>query len=125
MASVGAAGQVLMLLTATSTSFNEHIDVSVAAQPVADDQLAGYLQSVAQSGATNLSAAQPFSLEDGTGIFITYNLTSTGGTLLKDQDMVINHNGDTFDIVLNTAAADFDAQVAALQGILESWKWTS
>ena len=75
--------------------------------------------------ATNLSQPRPFAVDGGTGIFITYNLASTGGTLLEDQDMVINHGGDTFDIVLNTAQADFERQVADLQSILSTWKWAS
>ena len=125
VASVSASGQVLMLLVAKATTLNEHIDVSVAAQPVPDDQLAGYLQSVAQSGATNLSQPRPFSVDGGTGLFITYNLMSTGGTLLQDQDMVVNHGGDTFDIVLNTAQADFARQMADVQSILSTWKWAS
>jgi hypothetical protein len=125
VAAVSANGQVLMLLVVGATAFNEHIDVAVAPQPTPDDQLAGYLQSVAQNGATNLSPTQPFTVDGDPGIFITYNLMSTGGTLLKAQDMVVNHGGDTFDIVLNTAQADFAAQLPAVQSILDSWKWLS
>lgn len=123
--SINAGGQVLMLLLyANSPSLNEHIDVSLSAQPVPQDQLAGYLQSVSRGGATNLSQPQSFNLDGETGIFITYNLASTGGTVLKAQDMVINHNSDTYDIVLNTAQADFTLQAAALQEVLAHWKWT-
>jgi hypothetical protein len=126
VSSISAGGQVLMLLlAAASPSLNEHIDVSLAAQPVPQDQLAGYLQSVSHNGATNLSQAQSFSLDGDTGIFITYNLMSTGGTVLKDEDMVVNHGGDTYDIVLNTAQTDFVLQLPALQMVLAKWKWAS
>ena len=126
ISSISAGGQVLMLLLATaSPSLNEHIDVSLASQPVPQDQLAGYLQSVSHNGATNLSQPQSFSLDGDTGIFITYNLMSTGGTMLKDEDMVVNHGGDTYDIVLNTAQADFNLQLPALQMVLAKWKWKS
>src|SRR5437879_1828203 len=62
--SISAGGQVLMLLLAAgSTTLNEHIDVSLASQPVPQDQLAGYLQSVSHNGATNLSQPQSFDLD--------------------------------------------------------------
>jgi hypothetical protein len=125
VSSVNSSGQVLMLLVTEATTLNEHIDVSVAEQPVPDDQLAGYLQSVAQNGATSLGVPRPFSVDGSTGIYITYNLMSTGGTLLEDQDMVVNHGGDTFDIVLNTAQGDFMRQLADVQTILSTWKWAS
>jgi hypothetical protein len=122
--SISAGGQVLMLLLAAgSATLNEHIDVSLGSQPVPQDQLAGYLQSVSHNGATNLSQPQSFNLDGDTGIFITYSLLSTGGTVLKDEDMVVNHGGDTYDIVLNTAQADFNLQLPALQMILAKWKW--
>jgi hypothetical protein len=125
VSAIHVAGQVLMLLYTNSPTLNEHIDVSIASQPVTTDQLGSYLQSVSQNGATNLSQPQSFNLDGSTGIFITYNLMSTAGSMLKDQDMVINHGSDTYDIVLNTAQADFDHQKAALQAILAAWKWMS
>jgi hypothetical protein len=122
--SISAGGHVLMLLLAASSPMlNEHIDVSLASQPVPQDQLGGYLQSVSHNGATNLSQPQSFSLDGDAGIFITYNLVSSGGTPLKDEDMVVNHGGDTYDIVLNTAQADFNLQLPDLQKILAKWKW--
>jgi hypothetical protein len=124
--SIHAGGQVLMLLLAAQpTMLNEHIDVSLASQPVPQDALSGYLQSVSHGGATNLSQLQSFSLDGDTGIFITYNLVPSGGTPLKDEDMVVNHGGDTYDIVLNTAQADFTLQLPDLQMILAKWKWKS
>lgn len=128
MASVNAGGTVLMLLYAPPTAAglgNEHIDVSTVAQPVPDDQLDTFLNSAGQNGATNLSQAEPFDLDGNTGVFVTYDLKSSNGVALEAQDMVVNHGGNTYDIVLNTAQADFTAQLPALQKVLSGWHWTS
>lgn len=114
-----------MLLYAPAAHINEHIDVSTVAQPVPDDQLVMYLESAAQSGATNLSRAEPFDLNGNTGIFVTYDLKSTDGVALESQDMLVNHGVDTYEIVLNTAQTDFTAQLPALEKVLSAWRWTS
>ena len=116
-----------MLLYAPATAAhipNEHIDVSMVAQPVPDDQLEMFLESAAQNGATNLSRAQPFDLNGSTGIFITYDLKPSTGVALHEQDMLVNHGGTTYEIVLNTAQADFAVQAPALQRVLSMWRWT-
>ena len=38
--------------------------------------------------------------------------------------MVVNQGANTYDIVLNTPAADFTEDTAALQTVLDAWKWT-
>lgn len=124
---VSVNGTVLMLLIAPATysnRVNEHIDVSIAAPEVPEDQISNYLQSAGQNGARDLSPVQPFSLAGSSGLFITYTLTA-GSTTNKAQDMVVDHGNNTYEIVLNTAASDFDSQFAALQQVLNSWKWTS
>ena len=128
VSSVNAGGTVLMLLYAPPTPAglnNEHIDVSTVAQPVPDDQLGTYLVSAGQNGATNLSRAEPFDLDGSTGIFITYDLKSSNAVLLEAQDMLVNHGGSTYDIVLNTAQPDFAAQLPALREVLSTWHWRS
>jgi hypothetical protein len=125
VAAINVGGTMLMLLIAPPTSANrsgEHIDVSTAAPEVPEDQLATYLQSASQNGATNLSAVQPFTLDGSTGLFITYTLT-VGKAANKAQDMVIDHGTSTYEIVLNTAAADFSEQLHALQQVLDGWHW--
>lgn len=128
----GASGglQALFVAPPHGTVGNEHIDVTTVAQPVPDDQLAAYLESVAQNGATSVTTPQPFNLDGASGLFVTYNLTASAAppaqpTVLKVQDMLINHKGQTYEIVLNTAMANFDAQLPALQSVLSSWKWSS
>ncbi|MBV8193917.1 MAG: hypothetical protein JOY80_00160 [Candidatus Dormibacteraeota bacterium] len=127
--SINADGMVLMLLIAAHTTANignEHIDVSVVAQPVPDDQLLSYLQSVSQNGAANVSQPEPFALGGSSGLFVTYDLMSNDNPpkALRSQDMIVNHAGETYEIVLNTAAADFDAQQSALNQVLQTWQWT-
>ncbi|TME47099.1 MAG: hypothetical protein E6I55_06500 [Chloroflexi bacterium] len=127
IASVNAEGTVVMLLYAPATAAhipNEHIDVSMVAQPVPDDALEMFLESAAQNGATNLSRAQPFDLNGSTGIFITYDLKPSTGVALHEQDMLVNHGGTTYEIVLNTAQPDFAVQAPALQRVLSMWRWT-
>jgi hypothetical protein len=127
VAAVSVSGTLLMLLIppdAFPNRANEHIDVSVVSQPIPSDSLGAYLETVAQHGATNLSPVKPFNLDRATGLFITYDL-SANGTTNKAQDMVINHNNNTYDIVLNTAAADYAQQLPALQEVLNAWKWSA
>ena len=125
------AGTVQMLLYAPPTTaqiHNEHIDVSTVSDTVPDDQLASYLESVTQNGATDTSQPQPFNLAGATGLFITYHLMATGTqppVQLKSQEMIVNHTGETYEIVLNTASVDFDGQLPALKEVLQSWRWTT
>ena len=128
VAAVSVSGTVLMLLVAPPTKanvMNEHIDVSLVASPVPDDQLVIYLQSVAQKGATSLSMPQTFALDGVTGLSIDYSYVPQGGVQHRIRDMVVNRNGITYEIVLNTANADFAGQAPALQQILSAWRWTS
>lgn len=120
VASVSGTGPVVLLF---ETLDGGHIDVRTAPQPVPDDQLAQYLESVSQSGATNLSSAEPIDVDGVSGVVITYNLSPSAGVMSKDEDMVVNQGGDTYDILLNTASANFTADAAALQTVLNSWKW--
>ena len=129
---VGASGglQLLFIAPPTGTVSNEHIDVTTVAEPVPDDQLAMYLESVSENGATSVTTPQPFDLDGATGLFVTYNLTANAtppaqAAALKVQDMLINHAGQTYEIVLNTATANFDAQLQSLQSVLSSWQWSA
>jgi hypothetical protein len=120
VATVSGSGSVLMLLVAPDGG---HIDARTAPQPIPDDQLASYLESVSQNGATNLSQAVPINIDGMSGVVITYTLTSTSGVSSQNEDMVVNQGGSTYDIVLNTATADFTADTSALQAVLDGWRW--
>jgi len=120
VAAVSGSGTVLMLLVAADGG---HIDARTAPQPVPNDQIVQYLESVSQNGATNVSQAVPINVGGAAGVVITYKLTAPSGTTSSNEDMVVNHGGNTYDIVLNTAAADFAHDTAALQVVLDGWKW--
>ena len=128
VAAVSVQGTVLMLLIAPPTASNvmyEHIDVSTVASPVPDDQLATYLESVSSKGASNLSSPQTFELGGTSGLYITYDYEPSGGVPHHIEDMLVNRNGSTYEIVLNTGASDFDGQLPALEQVLGAWRWTS
>jgi hypothetical protein len=120
VAAVSGSGTVQMLLVATDGG---HIDARTAPQPVPDDQLAQYLESVSQNGATALSPAVPIDIGGASGVMITYTLTAPSGGSSRNEDMVVNHGGDTYDIVLNTGATAFPHDTAALQTVLDAWRW--
>jgi hypothetical protein len=120
VAAVSGSGSVLMLLVAPDGG---HIDARTAPQPIPDDQLASYLESVSKNGATNLSQAVPIDIDGVSGVVITYTLTSASGLSSKNEDMVVNQGGSTYDIVLNTATAGFTQDTSALQAVLDGWKW--
>ena len=120
VAALSGNGTVLMLLVAPDGG---HIDARSAPEPIPDDQLAQYLQSVSQDGATDLSQVTPVNIAGVAGVVITYDLTSATGVLFENEDMVVNQGGDTYDIVLNTAQANFTQDLAALQAVLDGWRW--
>jgi hypothetical protein len=101
-----------------------NIAVTVLSQPVPSGQLPQYLQSVRAAGATNLSSAQAFSLDEVPGVFITYDRV-VSGTPATTQDMAVDQGGSTFDIQLNTSARAFATQLPALRQILDAWMWLS
>ncbi len=101
-----------------------NINVLQLTSAVPDDQVAAYLQSVSNNGATNLSSPQSFTIDGATGQFITYD-RDIQGTPGESQDMIINHGGSTFDIVINTSQFAFSQQQPALQAVLAAWRWNS
>jgi len=125
-------GTVLLLFEApppgrTQPNVNDvtaNINVVLAGSPVPDDQLAFYLSSVNQSGATNLSQPEPFTLNGQTGLYVTYE-SNVSGTPGKSQDMVVNYKGETYDIIMNTSKFAFPMQLPALMLLLDTWKWRS
>jgi hypothetical protein len=101
-----------------------NVNVLLLSSAVPDDQVATYLQSVSNNGATNLSVPQSFTIDGSTGQFITYD-RDIQGTPGESQDMIVNHGGSTYDIVLNTSQFAFSQQQAGLQAVLAAWHWNS
>jgi hypothetical protein len=120
VAALGFNGSNQMLLVAPDGGV---IDARTTPQPVPDDELAQYLASIGKAGGTNLSGAATVDVDGMSGVFITYGFTSPAGVADEREDMVVNQNGDTFEIVLATPKADFSQDVAALQEVLDSWSW--
>jgi hypothetical protein len=100
-----------------------NINVVVLAQPVPDDQVITYLNSVTDDGATNLSATQQFVLDGASGQYLTYE-RPIQGTPGESRDMVVNHGTSTYHIVLNTSQFAFSRQLSGLQAVLTAWRWS-
>ena len=99
-----------------------NINALLLNSPVPDDQLGLFLQTVSTNGATNLSTPQAINVAGAAGEVITYerNIQGTPG---ESEDIVVNHGGNTYDIVLNTSRFAFTTQVGALQAVLAAWRW--
>ena len=127
-----ANGQVLFLVEQgppgqQQSNVNDimaNVNVLLLTTPVPDNQVPTYLGSVSSSGATNLSSPQAFTLDGATGQYIVYD-RDVSGTPGESQDMIVNHGGSTYDIVLNTSQFAFNQQLTGLQSVLAAWKWTS
>lgn len=127
-----ANGQVLFLVEQgppgqQQSNVNDimaNVNVLLLTTPVPDNQVPKYLGSVSSSGATNLSSPQAFTLDGATGQYIVYD-RDVSGTPGESQDMIVNHGGSTYDIVLNTSQSAFNQQLTGLQSVLAAWKWTS
>ena len=101
-----------------------NINVLLLVALVPDDQLGLLLQTVSTNGATNLSSPQPVAIGGASGQFITYD-RNIQGTPGESQDIVVNHGGNTYDIVLNTSRFAFSRQLRALQAVVARWHWAS
>lgn len=129
---LGSDGKVLYLVEApppgkVQPNVNDvraNINVVQLTQMVPDDQVITYLGSVSNNGATNLSSAQPFTVDGAMGQYITYD-RDIQGTPGESRDMLVNHAGVSYHIVLNTSQFAFTQQLAGLQALLTSWKWSS
>ncbi len=120
VSSLGGNGTVLMLLASPD---HGQIVVRTAPQPVADDQLAQFLTTVTPPGASDVSHPEPVDIDGVSGVLITFIVVPAGGAAQEDEDMVVNQAGNTYQIVLRTAPADFATDAAGLQEILNSWTW--
>jgi hypothetical protein len=101
-----------------------NINVLLLGSPVPDDQVGLFLQTVSKNGATDLSSPRPVTVGGASGQFITYD-RDIQGTPGESQDIVVNHGGNTYDIVLNTSRFAFSRQLPALQAVVAGWHWAS
>lgn len=100
-----------------------NVNVVVLTQTVPDDQIISYLNSVVDSGATNLSQTQQLILDGATVEYITYD-RDIQGTPGESRDLMVNHGGSTYHIVLNTSQFAFNQQLDGLQEVLTAWRWS-
>jgi hypothetical protein len=112
-------GTVLMFLAAPDHGV---LLAKTTPQPVADDQLAPYLASITPAGAVDVSPAEPVDIDGVSGVLVTYT-GGTGSATQENEDMVVNQAGNTYEIALSTAPANFTIDSAALQEVLNSWTW--
>jgi hypothetical protein len=120
VAALSGSGTVLMLLASPDGG---RIVARTTPQPVADDQLAQYLKSVTPPGAIDVSQAEPIDIDGMSGVVITFVVILSGAPAQQHEEMVVNRSGNTYEIVLSTAQASFAQDEAALQAILNSWRW--
>ena len=129
---VQATGAVLLLLEAPPPSpvvsgvndVSPDIIVAELPQFLPNMQFAGYLRSVSTHGAGDVSAVMSVSVGGATGSFITY-AHSSQTTPLESEDVVVDDNGVTYEITLNTSRDAFSSQRAALNTMLTSWHWST
>jgi hypothetical protein len=86
-------------------------------------QIAPYLKTVV-GGVTLLSAPDAFTLDGSNGLFDTSS-TTVSGVDYEAQDMVINHGGHTFEIVLTVLRSAFPQEVTGFNAIMEAWRWAA
>jgi hypothetical protein len=99
------------------------IVASTTPQPVADDQLAQYLTTIAPHGATQVGQAEPIDVAGESGVVDTFVVVPTTGAPQESEEMVVNQSGNTYEIVVTSAQADFTNDSGGLQEILDSWRW--
>jgi hypothetical protein len=120
VAALSGSGTVLMLLASPDGGL---IVARTTPQPVADDQLAQYLAGVIPAGAIELSQTEPIDVDGMSGVVITFAVIPSGAAAQKHEEMVVNRAGNTYEISLSTAQASFAPDEAALQAILNRWRW--
>jgi len=120
VASLNGSGTVLMLLASPDHGV---VVASTTPQPVADDQLAEYLTTIRPAGATGVTQPEPVDVDGDSGVLITFEVAPATGTPQESEVMVVNQAGNTYEMVLSTAQADFSRDAAGLQEILDSWMW--
>ncbi len=119
-ATLGGSGTILMLLAAPDGAL---IVARTTSQPVADDQLAQYLTTAVPPGAVDAGQAEPIDVGGMSGVVITFVVTPSGGAAQEDEEMVVNQAGNTYEIALGAGQATFAHDTAALQQVLNSWRW--
>ena len=70
-----------------------------------------------------MSPAEPVDVGGVSGVLVTYVVTPAGGAGQETEAMVLNQSGNTYEIALTTAQADFSRDAMGLQEVLDGWTW--
>jgi hypothetical protein len=84
-------------------------------------QIAPYLKTVV-GGVTLLTEPAAFTLDGSSGLFDTSS-TTVSGVDYEAQDMVIDHGGRTFEIVLTVLRSAFPQELTGFNSIMDAWRW--
>jgi hypothetical protein len=98
-----------------------YTSVQQVTPPLAEAHLSGYLTTVV-GGVKLLTQPAKFTLDGSDGLFDTTSATNAGNDYVV-QDMVINHGGHTFEIVLTVLASAFNAELAGFNATMNAWRW--
>jgi hypothetical protein len=108
-------------LSATAGINVAYDSVQQIAPALTQAQIVPYLKTVV-GGVTLLTEPAAFTLDGSNGLFDTSS-TTVSGVEYEAQDMVINHGGHTFEVVLTVLRSAFPQELTGFNAIMESWRW--
>jgi hypothetical protein len=110
-------------LSATAGINVAYVSVQQVAPALTQQQIAPYLKTVV-GGVTLLSPPAAFMLDGSNGLFDTSS-TTVSGIEYEAQDMVIDREGRTYEIVLTVLRSAFPEELAGFNAIMEAWRWAA
>jgi hypothetical protein len=110
-------------LGATAGITVAYVSVRQVTPALTQKQIAPYLKTVV-GGVTLLTQPAAFMLDGSNGVFDTTS-TSSQGNQYEAQDMVIDHEGRTFEIVLTVLRAAFPEELTGFDAIMGAWRWVA
>jgi hypothetical protein len=98
-----------------------YTSVQLVTPPLAATRIAAYLKTLVP-GVTLLIQPAAFTVDATSGLYDTTSATSAGNDYAA-QDMVINHGGRTFEIVLTVLRSVFPAVLPGFNDLMNAWRW--
>jgi len=100
-----------------------YISVQEVTPPLPASGIAPYLKTVV-GGVTLLTQPAAFALDGARGLYDNTRAPSQGNEY-EAQDMVVDHDGRTFEIDLTVLQSAFPRELAGFDSLMNSWRWTS
>jgi hypothetical protein len=100
-----------------------YVSAQEVTPPLTEAQIAPYLKTVV-GGVTLLTRPAKFTLDGSDGLFDTSSATNAGNEY-EAQDMVIDHGGKTFEIVITVLRSAFPQELVGFNAIMNAWRWTA